>query len=148
MKYRFTLSISLLLLVLFTLSACGGGAAAPVAAPAAPAAQAVAAPQNLPLEIDVKTANSLRGNANVFFLDVREPDEYAAGHIAEAQLIPLGQLASRLSELPKDKTIVAVCRSDNRSGQATQYLLQQGFNVHNMNGGMNAWQAAGYDIAK
>lgn len=147
MKYRFILSIALLLLVLVTVSACGG-AAAPVAAPAAPATQAVAAPQNLPVEIDAKTANSLRGNANVFFLDVREPNEYAAGHIAEAQLIPLGQLASRVSELPKDKTIVAVCRSGNRSGQATQYLLQQGFNVHNMDGGMNAWQAAGYDIAK
>lgn len=146
MKRRFSLIMVVLMLTLAALSACGG-AAAPVAAPAT-GDTAAAASLNLPELIDVKTANSLRGNPDVFFVDVREPDEYAAGHIAGAQLIPLGQLASRLNELPKDKTIVAVCRSDNRSGQATQYLLQQGFNVHNMDGGMNAWQAAGFEIVR
>ena len=144
MKYRFFLLLALLVLSLGVLSACGN-AAKPAAAPAASSAVSTA---NLPEEINVATANSLRGNPNVFFLDVREPDEYAAGHIPEAQLIPLGQLASRLNEIPKDKTIVAVCRSGNRSGQATKYLLQQGFNVHNMEGGIVAWQAAGYQIAR
>lgn len=144
MKYRSFLLLALLVLSLVALSACGN-AAAPTAAPAASGAASTA---NLPEQIDVATANTLRSDPNVFFLDVREPEEYAAGHIPEAQLIPLGQLASRLNELPKDKTIVAVCRSDNRSGQATQYLLQQGFNVHNMDGGMIAWQAAGYQIAR
>lgn len=144
MNRRFSILIVTLILVQAALGACGN-AAAPAAAPVASSAASTA---NLSELIDVKTANSLRGNPNVFFLDVREPDEYAAGHIPEAQLIPLGQLAGRINELPKDKTIVAVCRSDNRSGQATQYLLQQGFNAHNMDGGMNAWQAAGFDITR
>ena len=78
----------------------------------------------------------------VSVIDVREPMEYAAGHIPGTTLIPLGQLQSRLSELPTDKTIVAVCRSGNRSDQATALLKQGGFTVHNMRGGMLAWEQA------
>ena len=58
--------------------------------------------------------------------------------------IPLGELPTRLNDIPKDKTVVAVCRSGNRSSQATSFLRGQGFdNVHNMTGGMNDWQQAG-----
>ena len=82
-------------------------------------------------------------------IDVREDSEYAEGHIPGATLIPLGQIPDRLDEIPTDKTVVAVCRSGNRSGQATDYLREQGFdNVHNMEGGMNAWSQAGYEIEK
>lgn len=119
-------------------------------APAAPAAPASAAQAGLalPVQIDVATARELSNRDDVLILDVRENDEYAAGHIPGATLVPLGQLASRMSELPKDKTIVAVCRSGNRSGQATELLRQNGFNVHNMQGGMNAWQQAGYEVER
>lgn len=119
-------------------------------APAAPAAPAAAAQADLalPVQIDVATARELSNRDDVLILDVRENDEYAAGHIPGATLVPLGQLASRMSELPKDKTIVAVCRSGNRSGQATELLRQNGFNVHNMQGGMNAWQQAGYEVER
>ena len=138
--------LAILLLTAVLAGGCAGGAM-PAAAPvAAPAGNAVTA--NLPKAIDVTTANQVRNRDDVFVLDVREPDEFASGHIPGATLIPLGQLSSRLNELPKDKTIVAVCRSGNRSGQATELLLQQGFDAHNMQGGMNAWTQAGFDVQK
>jgi len=80
---------------------------------------------------------------------VREPVEYDAGHIAGARLIPLGQVPSRLAEIPKDKTVILTCRSGNRSGQVADFLRQQGWkNVHNMAGGIAAWQQAGLPIEK
>lgn len=135
------------LLVLLTVLVAGCGAPAAPVAPVAPAA-AAQPDAALPVQIDVATANQLRSQDDVLILDVRENDEYAAGHIPGATLVPLGQLASRLNELPRDKTIVAVCRSGNRSGQATQLLLQNGFDAHNMQGGMNAWQQAGFEVER
>ena len=80
----------------------------------------------------------------LFILDVREPAEYAEGHIAGSTLIPLGQLANRISKLPQDRPIVAVCRSGNRSGAALSVLTRAGFtNVLNLRGGMTAWARSG-----
>ena len=73
----------------------------------------------LSVDVTVQQAASLLDNPNVVFIDVREQDEYDAGHIPGVKLIPLGSVPNRLSEIPKDKTVVAVCRSGNRSGQAT-----------------------------
>jgi rhodanese-related sulfurtransferase len=124
------------------LAACN---TAPTPAPDAPAAQS----QNLPADIDVATAASLRGRDDVVMLDVRTPEEYAQGHIPGITLIPLDQLSNRLAEVPKDKTLVVTCRSGNRSAQAAQLLRQQGYgNVHNMLGGIGAWQNAGYPVEK
>ena len=81
-------------------------------------------------------------------LDVREPSEYAAGHIAGSTLIPLHQLASRLSELPKDREIICVCASGSRSGSAARRLLSNGYNVLNLSGGMGRWQRAGLPVKK
>ncbi|MGQ0741392.1 MAG: rhodanese-like domain-containing protein [Alphaproteobacteria bacterium] len=78
-----------------------------------------------------------------FVLDVREPSEYAGplGHIEGAKLVPLGQLAARAKELPKDKPIVAVCRAGGRSAQATVILQKAGFErVANLTGGMLRWK--------
>ncbi len=86
-------------------------------------------------------------NANaVTVLDVREPPEYAGtlGHIQNAILIPLGQLAERAGELPKDRPVVAVCRAGGRSAQATNILREAGFEkVANLPGGMLRWRAEG-----
>lgn len=80
-------------------------------------------------------------------LDVREPDEYAAGHVAGARLIPLGQLAQRLAALPRDRTIVVVCRGGRRSGEAVQLLRRAGFGTAlNLAGGMIAWHAASLPV--
>lgn len=141
-----TLFAAVLLIALLA-AACGSPAPVPAAAVQAPAA-APAAALNLPATVDVRTVDSIRTRDDVFILDVREPHEFAAGHVPGATLIPLGQLSSRLSEIPKDKTVVAVCRSGNRSGQATELLRQRGFNAHNMRGGMNAWTQAGLPVEK
>jgi sulfur dioxygenase len=87
--------------------------------------------------------------ATVRVLDVREPDEFTGplGHIKGATLVPLGDLASRAKELPRDKPIVAVCRAGSRSAQATAILQQAGFTeIANLNGGMLRWRAEGYPV--
>jgi len=146
LNYRTNLALGLFIVIAIAVSGCGS-TASPAAAPAA-APQSAPAALNLPATVDAKTVNSLRGNPDVVLIDVREPDEFAAGHIPEATLIPLGQLSSRLSEIPKDKTVVAVCRSGNRSGQATELLRQAGFDAHNMGGGMISWEQAGFDVQR
>ena len=144
---RFKLNGQTLILAL-TLSlgvaGCGGQAQTPIAPAVVVEAQPLVL-QNLPLNVDVATVEKLRQQNDVVILDVREDYEYNDGHIPGATLVPLGQIPDRLDEVPRDKTVIAVCRSGNRSSQATDFLRQQGFdNVHNMEGGMNAWSQAGY----
>lgn len=76
-------------------------------------------------------------------LDVREDDEWAAGHIEGAVHIPLMELPARLPELPDADQIVVICRSGGRSARATAYLQQIGIEATNLDGGMQAWNAAG-----
>ncbi len=139
-------AFSLALVATAALAACGraassAGSPATSAPSAAPVASSVAA---LPLEIPVADALAMR-EAGALVLDVREDDEWAAGHIPDATHIPLGHLAARAGELPKDQPIVVVCRSGNRSAQGRDILLGAGFPaVTSMAGGMNDWTAAGY----
>ena len=81
----------------------------------------------------------LEANEHVQVIDVREVDEWNAGHIKQAKLIPLGFLPHRIDELDKNTPIVMVCRSGARSNMATEYLSEQGYDVANMVGGMLAW---------
>lgn len=99
--------LGILALTLFLLAACGGETAAP----------AVDAPDaaSLPNTVDVATVHALQDSPDIFLLDVREPDEYAAGHIPGVTLIPMGEVASRMSELPTDTKIIVTCRTGNRS---------------------------------
>ncbi len=84
-----------------------------------------------------------------FILDVRQPDEWNQGHIANATLIPLDQLPQRVSELPRDREIVVVCRSGNRSREGTLILLENGFKqVSSMAGGVIDWSARGYPLVQ
>jgi rhodanese-related sulfurtransferase len=99
---------------------------------------------SMPPEISVEEAVA-KQEAGAFILDVREPDEWNEAHISGATLVPLGELASRVNELPKDQEIVVVCRSGNRSAQGRDILLDNGFTqVTSMAGGINQWKAAGY----
>jgi len=103
----------------------------------------------LPAEIDPASVADLYDSGEITVIDVREAWEYEAGHIPGAALIPLGELAERVDEVPRDRPVVLVCRSDNRSGQALRLLSRQGFdNLSNMMGGMLAWEAAGYATAR
>lgn len=75
------------------------------------------------------------------FIDVRNPDEYSAGHMEEAILIPLPVLPVRLHELDPEKEVIFICRSGARSAQACEFVVSQGFKkVANMTGGMLNWQ--------
>jgi rhodanese-related sulfurtransferase len=117
------------------------GCAAPAAT--APAGAALTA---LATTVSVAEAAALRDDG-AFVLDVREPDEWAAGHIPGATLIPLGELASRIGELDRDQRIVVVCRSGNRSAEGRDILLGAGFpSVTSVEGGMTDWASAGLPI--
>jgi rhodanese-related sulfurtransferase len=101
----------------------------------------------LPKEISVDTAAQKR-DQGVLMLDVREQTEWDEFHMPGAKLIPLGQLETRLSELPKDQQIVVVCRSGNRSATGRDLLLNAGFTqVTSMAGGMNEWRSKGLPVA-
>ena len=98
--------------------------------------------------VDVKQGAVMQSQG-ALMIDVREPGEYAAGHAPGTQLIPLGQLERRLSELSahKDQPVVLICRSGNRSGQAQEMLTKAGFTqAVNVEGGMNAWAQAGLPV--
>lgn len=75
-------------------------------------------------------------------LDVREPVEWAYGHIEGALHVPLSLLPVRLAELPAGQTLV-VCKIGGRSAQAVQWLQQQGYDAVNLAGGMLDWEGAG-----
>lgn len=97
----------------------------------------------LPLEISVSDAAQMKTDG-ALMLDVREQSEWDEFHMPDARLIPLAQLESRLNDLPKDRDIVVVCRSGNRSAAGRDTLLQAGFTrVTSMAGGMNDWKASG-----
>jgi len=128
------------MIVALAISACGG-------APAAAVAESAPVATKLPDTVDAKTVSELMTQDNVVVLDVREPSEYAEGHIPGVALIPMGQVPDRLNEIPKDQTVIVTCRSGNRSSQITEYLRGQGYtNVHNMEGGILSWQKAGLPI--
>src|SRR3954463_8232217 len=74
-------------------------------------------------------------------LDVREADEWDAGHAPEAQWIPMSEVQARIDELPRDRPIVAICRSGSRSRALAGALLGAGYDVVNVDGGMRAWAA-------
>ena len=103
------------------------------------------AEQPFPQSVTVQEAYQLR-QEGAFILDVRQPDEWEQVHIPGATLIPLGELETRLGEVPQDQPVVVVCRSGNRSAQGRDILLDAGFTqVTSMDGGMNSWQAMGYE---
>lgn len=100
----------------------------------------------LPGEVPVVEAVQMRIEG-AFILDVREQHEWDEYHIPYATLIPLGELKERLNEVPRDRDIVVVCRSGNRSATARDILLEAGFTrVTSMAGGMQDWQAQGFAI--
>jgi rhodanese-related sulfurtransferase len=101
-------------------------------------------PSRLPAEITAQKAYEMFQNG-AFVLDVRTPEEWNEYHVEGTTLIPLDQLAQRVSEIPADKPVVVVCRSGNRSQQGRDILRNAGItDVTSMAGGLKAWSAAGY----
>lgn len=149
----------LILLILLATSlllvGCGGTETAVADPPVLPAVvvadKELSADTELNLEpsISAVTLAEIMDRDDVFVIDVREQWEYDEKHIPGVTLIPLGTIPTSLSQIPTDKTVVLTCRSGNRSGQAADFLRAQGFtNVHNMEGGILAWEAAGLPVDK
>jgi adenylyltransferase/sulfurtransferase len=97
-----------------------------------------------PDEIPVISARDLKSRMErkeaLLLLDVREPYEYEIAHIEGSRLVPLGELATRMSELPRDQMLVCQCHSGVRSEHAARLLKEAGFeNVYNLTGGIEAW---------
>ena len=68
------------------------------------------------------------------------------GHVPGATLVPMGQLTSRLSELPKGRPIYLICASGNRSLSSASYLMRAGYDAHSVTGGTGAWTRAGHPV--
>ena len=99
----------------------------------------------LPVEISVSDAAAAR-DQGAFILDVRQPEEWQDYHIPNSTLIPLGELPNRLNEVPKDKDVIVVCRSGNRSQSGRDILLNAGYSsVSSMSGGVSQWRASGFE---
>ena len=100
--------------------------------------------------IDVRQLQQrLKAEPVPFLLDVREPWEYQAGHVPGARLIPLGELEQRVTEVPRDQPVLAICHSGQRSLAAAGYLQQLGYtSVSNVDGGTAAWIERGYPVDK
>jgi rhodanese-related sulfurtransferase len=81
-------------------------------------------------------------------LDVRNADEWEAGHAPGARWVPLGELENARMRIPINRRVVCVCRSGARSARATETLKQWGFDAVNMAGGMKAWAAEGLPVVR
>ena len=81
--------------------------------------------------------------AGIYLLDVREDDEWAAGHAPDAVHVRLGELAARAADLPQDREVYVICRSGARSAYAAQALAGVGLSVINVSDGMTGWAVAG-----
>lgn len=101
--------------------------------------------------ISVNDATLLINRQDALVLDVRETAEWSTGHIPNARHIALGHLGKHLSEIEKhkDKPVIVVCASGNRSGAGCRMLKQAGFQqVHNLAGGIHAWSDAGLPMTR
>ncbi|MBI5240971.1 MAG: rhodanese-like domain-containing protein [Elusimicrobia bacterium] len=96
-------------------------------------------------------AAELAKQPGTFILNVRTQEEYSGGHLERSVLIPVQSLPGRLSELPADKKtpILVYCAVGGRSSMAAGILKAKGYEaVHDMSGGINAWQSAGFPVVK
>ena len=94
--------------------------------------------------MDASRAHALRGEAT--FLDVREPYEYASGHVEGSLHVPIGQIAARWEEVPRGGQVVVVCQVGQRSGLVAEFLRARGLDAHNLEGGLETWVAQGYEL--
>ena len=127
-----------------------GSSGAEAGAPAtAPESGAVAVLPGTDNEVDVATTAALQASGGALLIDVREPEEYAEGHIPGITLIPMSEVQDRLAELPRDQPLVLTCRSGNRSATVAEFLRGQGYDqVYSMQGGIVAWEGAGQPVER
>ncbi len=98
-------------------------------------------------EVDLDQLDAARGGGAPV-IDVRQPDEYEAGHVPGARLIPLNEVPTRMGEVPADGTVYVICQTGGRSARATEFLRAQGIDARNVAGGTKAWVESGRAVAR
>jgi thioredoxin 1 len=104
-------------------------------------------PDQLPdqLEVDLDTF-ALAREAGAAVLDVRNPEEYRAGHVSGALLIPVGELGARVDEIPTDGPLYVICATGARSLNAAGALVRAGYEATSVAGGTKGWIASGRPV--
>jgi rhodanese-related sulfurtransferase len=98
---------------------------------------------------DVSAADAVRmQRSGAVLLDVREDEEWSAGHAPGALHLPMSRLVERVAELPSDRTVVCVCHVGARSAVVAAALAGAGWDAVNLAGGMEAWQSAGLPVVR
>lgn len=142
-RRRSTALAVLLAGTLIPVSACGASD------PVEPKAADDASPSSPITMLDPADTSAVLALDDIRIIDVRTPQEFAEGHIAGAELIDIAQpdFAERIASLDRDATYFVYCRSDNRSGVATEMMLEMGFTtMYELRGGTIAWQQAGLPL--
>ncbi len=101
--------------------------------------------------VSLDEARKALESGSTLVFDVREPDEHAAGVAAGARLLPMSQLARRMSEIPKDpaQPVMLICRTQNRSSASLKAMREKGYtNVRYVQGGMSEWARRGWPMVK
>ncbi|WP_368499846.1 rhodanese-like domain-containing protein [Herbiconiux sp. A18JL235] len=92
------------------------------------------------------TVDQLAALNDAHVIDVREPDEFASGHVPGATNIPVSQLGERFGEIPTDTTVHVICQSGGRSARATEALAAAGVDAVDVAGGTSAWRSGGHPV--
>jgi rhodanese-related sulfurtransferase len=96
----------------------------------------------------MELSEKLKNGKRPLVVDVRQPEEFREGHIAGSKLIPLRELGKRINELPRDKEIICVCATGNRSRSATKLLVGAGYSAFDMKGGIFMWRRSRMPLKK
>ena len=97
------------------------------------------------VEVSIEQLKQARQDG-AMVVDVRNDDEYAAGHVSGAASLPLPEVETRMQQLPKDQTVYLICQGGGRSGKAADLLSEAGFDVRSTAGGTSAWVEAGGEV--
>ena len=95
---------------------------------------------------DVPTVAVTAVDPRAVLVDVREDGEWQQAHVAGSLHIPMGEFVARVGEVPTDRKVVVVCHSGHRSAQVTGWLVAQGYDAVNLDGGLVAWAQAGLPL--
>ena len=98
--------------------------------------------------VTVHNLKAALDEGSALIIDVREPYEYADGHVPGAELMPLMTVPQRVAELPADQPVYVVCAVGGRSAQAAAFLATRGVDAINVDGGTGEWVAAGYPVER
>lgn len=94
-------------------------------------------------EVDIDDV--VRGrDEGVVLIDVRQPEEYDAGHVPGARLIPLSEVGLRVAEVPTGEPVHVICHLGGRSEKAVEFLRQRGVDAYSVDGGTKAWVDSGH----